>query len=136
MARLVTSVDDPDTDNQTMTGAVVRLERPFRFDTASPLAQLAESVLEGNRAAFERLLGDGSAFGVQFEYAVQPKPEGLAQAFHIGESFLDGAPAALVLGDNLFYGHELIKTLQSADQRTQGASIFGYPVAARARRSR
>lgn len=78
---------------------------------------------------FERLLGDGSAFGVKFEYAVQPKPEGLAQAFHIGEEFLDGAPAALVLGDNLFYGHELVKTLKSADERVEGASIFGYPVA-------
>ena len=78
---------------------------------------------------FQRLLGDGSAFGVNFEYAVQPKPEGLAQAFHIGEAFLDGAPAALVLGDNLFYGHELVKTLTSADARVEGASIFGYPVA-------
>lgn len=78
---------------------------------------------------FKRLLGDGSAFGVNFEYAVQPKPEGLAQAFHIGEEFLDGGPAALVLGDNLFYGHELVSTLKSADARTEGASIFGYPVA-------
>jgi len=78
---------------------------------------------------FERLLGDGSAFGVNFEYAVQPKPEGLAQAFHVGEAFLDGSPAALVLGDNLFYGHELVSTLKSADARTEGASIFGYPVA-------
>ena len=78
---------------------------------------------------FKRLLGDGSAFGVSFEYAVQPKPEGLAQAFLIGEEFLDGSPAALVLGDNLFYGHELVTTLRSADDRKQGASIFGYPVA-------
>ncbi len=78
---------------------------------------------------FQRLLGDGSMFGVNFEYAVQPKPEGLAQAFHIGEEFLDGAPAALVLGDNLFYGHELVTTLKFADARLDGASIFGYPVA-------
>mgnify|MGYP006080925755 FL=1 len=78
---------------------------------------------------FKRLLGDGSAFGVTFEYAVQPKPEGLAQAFLIGADFLDGAPAALVLGDNLFYGHELVSTLRAADERTQGASIFGYQVA-------
>lgn len=78
---------------------------------------------------FRRLLGDGSAFGVTFEYAVQPKPEGLAQAFLIGADFLDGAPAALVLGDNLFYGHELVSTLHAADERTQGASIFGYQVA-------
>lgn len=78
---------------------------------------------------FERLLGDGSAFGVHFEYEVQPSPDGLAQAFLIGERFLDGAPAALVLGDNLFYGHELVKTLKSADERRNGSSIFGYPVA-------
>ncbi len=78
---------------------------------------------------FKRLLGDGSAFGVTFEYAVQPKPEGLAQAFLIGADFLDGSPVALVLGDNLFYGHELVSTLRSADQRTAGASIFGYQVA-------
>lgn len=78
---------------------------------------------------FKRLLGDGSAFGVTFEYAVQPKPEGLTQAFLIGADFLDGAPAALVLGDNLFYGHELVSTLRAADERAQGASIFGYQVA-------
>jgi len=78
---------------------------------------------------FQRLLGNGSAFGVTFEYAVQPKPEGLAQAFLIGNSFLGGAPAALVLGDNLFYGHELVATLRSADSRIHGASIFGYQVA-------
>ncbi|MCH6254989.1 glucose-1-phosphate thymidylyltransferase RfbA [Puniceicoccaceae bacterium K14] len=78
---------------------------------------------------FQRLLGDGSAFGVNFTYEVQAKPEGLAQAFLIGEEFLDGSSAALVLGDNLFYGHDLVKTLSSADNRTAGASIFGYQVA-------
>lgn len=78
---------------------------------------------------FKRLLGDGSVFGVSFEYAVQPEPEGLAQAFLIGEAFLENSLAALVLGDNLFYGHELVNTLQLADQRTHGASIFGYQVA-------
>ncbi|EDY80505.1 glucose-1-phosphate thymidylyltransferase [Verrucomicrobiia bacterium DG1235] len=78
---------------------------------------------------FERLLGDGSAFGVNFSYEVQPSPDGLAQAFLIGEEFLDGAPAALVLGDNLFYGHELVRTLKSADSRREGATIFGYNVA-------
>src|SRR5690606_34656109 len=78
---------------------------------------------------FERLLGDGSAFGVKFEYAVQPSPDGLAQAFLIGEEFLDGAPAALVLGDNLFYGHDLVKRLYSADARKEGSTIFGYQVA-------
>jgi glucose-1-phosphate thymidylyltransferase len=78
---------------------------------------------------FQRLLGDGSTFGVTFEYEVQAKPEGLAQAFLIGEKFLGGASAALVLGDNLFYGHELVNTLRSADNRVEGASIFGYRVA-------
>ena len=77
---------------------------------------------------FKRLLGDGSAFGVNFEYEVQPRPEGLAQAFLIGEKFLGGSPAALVLGDNLFYGHSLVNTVKAADARQEGASIFGYPV--------
>ena len=77
---------------------------------------------------FQRLLGDGSAFGVNFEYEVQPRPEGLAQAFLIGEKFLGDVPAALVLGDNLFYGHSLVNTVKAADSRQAGASIFGYPV--------
>ena len=77
---------------------------------------------------FERLLGDGSTFGVNFEYEVQPRPEGLAQAFLIGEKFLGDSPAALVLGDNLFYGHSLVNTVKAADARQEGASIFGYPV--------
>ncbi|MAM92386.1 MAG: glucose-1-phosphate thymidylyltransferase [Opitutaceae bacterium] len=77
---------------------------------------------------FQRLLGDGSDFGVKFEYEVQPRPEGLAQAFLIGEKFLGSAPAALVLGDNLFYGHSLVNTVKAADARQAGASIFGYPV--------
>lgn len=78
---------------------------------------------------FERLLGDGSQFGVEFTYAVQASPDGLAQAFLIGEEFLAGAPAALVLGDNLFFGHELVKTLQAADANLSGSTIFGYQVA-------
>lgn len=78
---------------------------------------------------FERLLGDGSAFGVNFSYEVQPSPDGLAQAFLIGEEFLAGAPAALVLGDNLFFGHDLVKTLRNADARDTGSTIFGYNVA-------
>jgi len=78
---------------------------------------------------FERLLGDGSQWGLSFSYAEQPSPDGLAQAFHIGEEFLDGAPAALVLGDNLFYGHEFAQTLESAADRLDAATIFGYHVA-------
>jgi glucose-1-phosphate thymidylyltransferase len=78
--------------------------------------------------AFERLLGDGSQFGVRFSYAEQPSPDGLAQAFLIGADFLNGAPAALVLGDNLFYGNDFTDTLASANQDVNNATIFGYPV--------
>ncbi|HLP09559.1 MAG TPA: glucose-1-phosphate thymidylyltransferase RfbA [Opitutaceae bacterium] len=78
---------------------------------------------------FRRLFGDGSQFGLRLEYAEQPRPEGLAQAFHIGAKFIGDAPAALVLGDNLFYGHDLADCLQSANTRTSGATIFGYHVA-------
>jgi glucose-1-phosphate thymidylyltransferase len=77
---------------------------------------------------FQRLLGDGSQFGLKLAYAEQPKPEGLAQAFLIGADFLKGAPSALVLGDNLFYGHDFVKSLQSAAERKSGATIFGYHV--------
>lgn len=78
--------------------------------------------------AFERLLGDGSQFGVSFSYTAQPAPEGLAQAFLLGESFLAGAPSALVLGDNLFFGNEFGRILAQADSWRQGATIFGYEV--------
>lgn len=77
---------------------------------------------------FEQLLGDGAAWGINLSYAVQPSPDGLAQAFIIGEEFLDGHPSALVLGDNIFYGHDFQPLLESAMQRQQGASIFAYHV--------
>ncbi len=76
----------------------------------------------------EQVLGDGSRFGLSLRYAVQPKPEGIAQAFLIGEKFIDGSPCALVLGDNIFYGHDLAKSLRSAAHQTRGARIFAYPV--------
>ncbi|ANP75040.1 glucose-1-phosphate thymidylyltransferase [Vibrio crassostreae 9CS106] len=78
---------------------------------------------------FERQLGDGSRWGVKFEYIVQPSPDGLAQAFILAEEFLGGSPAALVLGDNLFYGHELKESLQKACAQESGATVFGYHVA-------
>lgn len=77
---------------------------------------------------FKELLGDGSAWGLSIDFAVQPSPDGLAQAFLIGEEFINGAPSALVLGDNIFYGHALPDLLQTAERKEQGASIFIYRV--------
>ena len=77
---------------------------------------------------FEQLLGDGSQWGIRLQYAVQPSPDGLAQAFIIGEAFLAGSPSALVLGDNIFYGHDFQDLLGSAMQRSDGASVFAYHV--------
>ncbi|HHP5737867.1 glucose-1-phosphate thymidylyltransferase RfbA [Bacillus cereus group sp. TH43LC] len=77
---------------------------------------------------FKELLGDGSQFGIKLEYAVQPSPDGLAQAFIIGEGFIGDDSVALVLGDNLFYGHGLTKLLQNAVERQEGATVFGYYV--------
>ncbi|NSL54051.1 glucose-1-phosphate thymidylyltransferase RfbA [Uliginosibacterium aquaticum] len=77
---------------------------------------------------FEQLLGDGKAWGVNFEYAVQPSPDGLAQAFIIGADFVGDHPSALVLGDNIFYGHDLAARLKAADANQNGASVFAYPV--------
>jgi glucose-1-phosphate thymidylyltransferase len=77
---------------------------------------------------FQALLGDGSQFGIHLQYKVQPKPEGIAQAFLVGEAFLGTNPCALVLGDNIFYGHDLAKDLRKAATKTQGARVFAYPV--------
>jgi glucose-1-phosphate thymidylyltransferase len=78
--------------------------------------------------AFERLLGDGAQWGLSISYAQQPSPDGLAQAFIIGRDFVAGSPSCLVLGDNIFYGHELSHILQRASRRRRGATIFGYHV--------
>ena len=77
---------------------------------------------------FEQLLGDGTQWGIQITYAVQPSPDGLAQAFLIGEQFLNGAPSALVLGDNIFYGHDFAGLVHSANNQTEGATVFAYAV--------
>jgi glucose-1-phosphate thymidylyltransferase len=77
---------------------------------------------------FEQLLGDGSQWGMKLQYAVQASPDGLAQAFIIGEKFLDGAPSVLVLGDNIFYGHDLARLLANANMQREGATVFAYHV--------
>ena len=77
---------------------------------------------------FEELLGDGSQWGLNIEYCVQPSPDGLAQAFTLGKHFIGNSPSALVLGDNIFYGHELVGQLHSANERMDGATVFAYHV--------
>src|SRR5438128_7178027 len=79
-------------------------------------------------ARFAELLGDGSRWGMNIQYAVQPRPDGLAQAFIIGREFIDGGPSALVLGDNIFFGHDLVKSLRNAESRVDGATVFAYHV--------
>ena len=81
-----------------------------------------------DRSAFERLLGDGRKWGLHLEYAIQPNPEGIAQAFLIGKNFLGNQDVALVLGDNIFYGHGLLQELQQANMRKSGATVFAYQV--------
>lgn len=79
-------------------------------------------------ARFEQLLGNGSQWGINLSYAIQPEPKGIAQAFQIGRDFIGNSACALVLGDNIFYGHQLSMDLQQANQKAQGATIFAYPV--------
>ncbi|MEY3747801.1 MAG: glucose-phosphate thymidylyltransferase RfbA, partial [Pseudomonadota bacterium] len=78
--------------------------------------------------SFQRLLGDGSQWGIRLEYAEQPRPEGLAQAFIIGAPFIGDAPSALVLGDNIFYGHDFSQLLDSANRQAEGGTVFAYHV--------
>src|ERR1700678_801286 len=77
---------------------------------------------------FQQFLGDGSRFGLNFQYVVQPRPEGIAQAFLVGKEFIGSSCCALVLGDNIFYGHDLVKCVQDAGNKTVGARVFAYPV--------
>lgn len=81
-----------------------------------------------DQAQFERLLGDGGQWGISLRYKIQPSPDGLAQAFLLAEDFLAGAPSAMVLGDNIFFGHGLPELLKSASLRSKGATVFGYHV--------
>jgi glucose-1-phosphate thymidylyltransferase len=81
-----------------------------------------------DQESFQRLLGDGSQWGLSLSYAAQPRPEGLAQAYHIGADFIGDGPSALILGDNIYYGHGLPELLKSADTRAAGATVFGYAV--------
>ncbi len=99
--------------------------------TTLMLAQVRDVLLittPHEQALFQRLLGDGSQWGMSIQYAVQPSPDGLAQAFIIGREFVAGKPSCLVLGDNIFYGHDLSAALQRTNQREDGATIFGYRV--------
>ena len=82
-----------------------------------------------DQAQFQRSLGDGSQWGISLTYIVQPSPDGLAQAYILAEDFLDGAPSAMVLGDNIFFGHGLPDILEEADKQTSGGTVFGYHVA-------
>ena len=81
-----------------------------------------------DQAGFQRLLGDGSRFGVRFEYVIQPTPGGLAEAYLLGEAFVAGEPSVLILGDNIFFGQNFVQMLKAADARQAGATVFGYPV--------
>ncbi|MEW5685517.1 MAG: glucose-1-phosphate thymidylyltransferase RfbA [Pseudomonadota bacterium] len=81
-----------------------------------------------DQAGFKRLLGDGSRFGVKFEYVIQPHPGGLAEAYLLGEEFVGGEPSTLILGDNIFFGQNFVQMLKNADARKEGATVFGYPV--------
>ena len=92
------------------------------------IREIAVITTPEDQAQFKRLLSDGSQWGLSLTYITQPSPDGLAQAFILAEAFLDGAPSALVLGDNIFFGHGLPELLASADQRVTGGTVFGYRV--------
>ncbi|WP_294927192.1 glucose-1-phosphate thymidylyltransferase RfbA [uncultured Paracoccus sp.] len=102
---------------------------PISVLMLSGIREIAVITTPEDQLQFQRLLGDGSQWGVRFEWIVQPRPEGLAQAYILAEDFLAGAPSAMVLGDNIFFGHGLPQLLQSADRRAAGGTVFGYRVA-------
>ncbi|MEE9428211.1 MAG: glucose-1-phosphate thymidylyltransferase RfbA [Paracoccaceae bacterium] len=92
------------------------------------IREIAVITTPGDQDQFKRILGDGSQWGLRLEYIIQPSPDGLAQAFILAEDFLDGAPSALVLGDNIFFGDGLPELLQTADEKSAGGTVFGYRV--------
>ncbi|MEJ1993200.1 MAG: glucose-1-phosphate thymidylyltransferase RfbA [Maritimibacter sp.] len=102
---------------------------PLSVLMLSGIREIAVITTPEDQAQFKRLLGDGSQWGLSFTYIVQPSPDGLAQAYILAEDFLDGAPSAMVLGDNIFFGHGLPEVLAEADARTIGGTVFGYRVA-------
>ncbi|WP_323771011.1 glucose-1-phosphate thymidylyltransferase RfbA [Antarctobacter sp.] len=102
---------------------------PLSVLMLSGIREIAIITTPDDQAQFQRLLGDGSQWGLAFTYVVQPSPDGLAQAYLLTREFLDGAPSAMVLGDNIFFGHGLPELLAEADSRETGGTVFGYHVA-------
>jgi glucose-1-phosphate thymidylyltransferase len=102
---------------------------PLSVLMLSGIREVAIITTPEDQPQFRRLMGDGSQWGMRFTYIVQPSPDGLAQAYLLAEDFLDGAPSALVLGDNIFFGHGLAGLLARADARIEGGTVFGYRVA-------
>ncbi|MBU0861751.1 MAG: glucose-1-phosphate thymidylyltransferase RfbA [Alphaproteobacteria bacterium] len=101
---------------------------PLSVLMLSGIREIAIITTPDDQLQFQRLMGNGSQWGVTFTYIIQPSPDGLAQAYLLAEDFLAGAPSALVLGDNIFFGHGLPEILAAADTRTQGGTVFGYHV--------
>ncbi|WP_095588119.1 glucose-1-phosphate thymidylyltransferase RfbA [Actibacterium ureilyticum] len=102
---------------------------PITVLMLSGIREIAIITTPEDQSQFQRLLGDGTQWGIEFTWIVQPSPDGLAQAYILAEDFLDGAPSAMVLGDNIFFGHGLPVLLQRADAKPQGGTVFGYHVA-------
>jgi glucose-1-phosphate thymidylyltransferase len=102
---------------------------PLSVLMLSGIREIAVITTPEDQAQFQRLMGDGSAWGLDLTWIVQPSPDGLAQAYILAEEFLDGAPSAMVLGDNIFFGHGLPEVLAEADARKSGGTVFGYHVA-------
>lgn len=102
---------------------------PISILMLSGIREIAVITTPHDQPQFQHLLSDGSQWGVSFTYITQPSPDGLAQAYLLAEDFLNGAPSAMVLGDNIFFGHALPKMLLAADQKTKGGTVFGYHVA-------